>query len=122
MDSVPPSLEIARLDLLYSVRMHSRCCGLLLVLVAVAFVPALAGTTIQGQALYQVVRQQPSVITPIVSEHTQAAVAVPKAPDATSAPTPDWAAGTWPSPDANLDNTVRNFILPAAAVLRVAGV
>ena len=45
--------------------------------------PAQAGATIQGQALYQVVRQQPSVITPVVSEHTQAAVAVPKASEKT---------------------------------------
>lgn len=43
------------------------------------------------------------------------------APNAASAPVPDWSAGTWPDEEANIDNFVRNFVLPAAAARRIAG-
>jgi hypothetical protein len=43
-------------------------------------------------------------------------------PDAASAPLPNWSAAAWPSENANLDNTVRNFLLPPAALRRVAGI
>lgn len=43
------------------------------------------------------------------------------APDAASAPVPDWSAGTWSSPSANLNNDLRNFLVPPAAVSRLAG-
>jgi hypothetical protein len=42
-----------------------------------------------------------------------------QAPDAASAPMPDWSDAAWPDAAARLDNTVRNFILTPAAVLRV---
>jgi hypothetical protein len=42
------------------------------------------------------------------------------APDNDSAPEPDWSAGTWadtaPGENPNIDNTVRNFLLPPAAL------
>jgi len=45
--------------------------------------------------------------------------------DTTKAPEPDWNAATWANDasgdNPNLDNNVRNFILPAAAVRRLAG-
>jgi hypothetical protein len=46
--------------------------------------------------------------------------------DAAKAPDPDWSAATWANDSTteenpNLDNNVRNFILPAAAVRRLAG-
>jgi hypothetical protein len=43
------------------------------------------------------------------------------APNAASAPVPDWSAAAWPNESANLDNTVRNFLLPPAAIRRVTG-
>jgi hypothetical protein len=39
----------------------------------------------------------------------------------TSAPVPDWTSAAWPDATANLNNHVRNFLLPPAACLRVAG-
>lgn len=44
------------------------------------------------------------------------------APQVTSAPVADWAAATWPNPGANLDNNVRNYLFPPAALRRVAGI
>jgi hypothetical protein len=42
------------------------------------------------------------------------------APDADSAPEPDWSAATWtdlaPGENPNIDNAVRNFLLPPAAI------
>jgi hypothetical protein len=53
------------------------------------------------------------------------------APNAASAPVPDWSAAAWPAPappppaaieqTPNVDNTVRNFLFPAAAIRRLAG-
>jgi hypothetical protein len=55
-----------------------------------------------------------------------------QAADATSAPVPDWSAAAWPAPSPappappeqtpNVNNTVRNFLLPPAAIRRLAGV
>jgi hypothetical protein len=39
-----------------------------------------------------------------------------KKPDATHAPDPDWTAGTWPANDSNIDNSVRLFVVPPAAL------
>jgi hypothetical protein len=44
------------------------------------------------------------------------------APQVTSAPVADWAAATWPNSGANLDNNVRNYLFPPAALRRVAGI
>ena len=51
------------------------------------------------------------------------------APDGDSAPVPNWSAGVWPDPTPpppapaevtpNVDNTVRNFLLPPAALLHL---
>ncbi len=42
------------------------------------------------------------------------------APDAASAPEPDWSAATWSDPATNLDNTIRNFLFPPAVLHRLA--
>lgn len=44
------------------------------------------------------------------------------APNATGAPAPDWSAAAWPATNPHVDNLVRHFLLPPAAVSRVAGV
>jgi hypothetical protein len=43
------------------------------------------------------------------------------APNATAAPAPNWSAAAWPDEVANLDNTVRNFLFPPAAIRRLMG-
>jgi hypothetical protein len=52
-----------------------------------------------------------------------ARIRIPAAPppNAASAPIPDWSAAAWPDESTNIDNTVRNFLLPAAAIRRVTG-
>lgn len=60
-----------------------------------------------------------------------ARVSIPAQPTA-GAPKPDWSAAAWPAPTPpppaplevtpNVDNTVRNFILPAAVIRGLAGV
>jgi hypothetical protein len=42
------------------------------------------------------------------------------APDAAHVPVPDWSAAAWPNERANLDNLVRNFLFPPAAIRRLA--
>ena len=37
-------------------------------------------------------------------------------------PLPDWSPGIWPNETSNLNNSVRNFLLPAAALRRIAGI
>jgi hypothetical protein len=44
------------------------------------------------------------------------------APNAASAPNPDWSAAVWPDTSANIDNSVRIFLFPAGALRRIAGV
>jgi hypothetical protein len=44
------------------------------------------------------------------------------APNAASAPVPDFTAAAWPNVGANLDNFVRIFVFPAGALRRIAGV
>ena len=48
------------------------------------------------------------------------------APNAASAPVPDWDAAKWadttPGENPNIDNTVRHFVLPTAAIRRLAGI
>ena len=43
------------------------------------------------------------------------------APNAATAPAPNWSAAAWPNEAANLDNTVRNFLFPPAAIRRLVG-
>lgn len=42
--------------------------------------------------------------------------------DANSPPRPDWVAAAWPGSNDSVDNTVRNFLLPPAALAHVVGV
>jgi hypothetical protein len=76
--------------------------------------------------------ENPAEVDPTAVLLARLRIPAAAAPNATSAPIADWSAAAWPAPTPaspapievtpNVDNNVRNFILPAAAVRRLAGV
>lgn len=76
--------------------------------------------------------ENPAEVDPAAVLLARLRIPAAAASSATSAPSADWSAAAWPAPTPaspapievtpNVDNNVRNFILPAAAVRRLAGV
>lgn len=67
-------------------------------------------------------RERPLGVDPTAVLLARLTLPATKPPDAKSAPVPDWKAGTWAPQDSNLDNFVRQFVLPPAALRRLAGI
>lgn len=73
--------------------------------------------------------QNPAGVDPTAVLLARLSIPAGPAPDGDSAPVPNWSAGVWPDPTPappapaevtpNVDNTVRNFLLPPAALLHL---
>lgn len=70
--------------------------------------------------------ENPAAIDPTAVLLARVRLPAGPAPNAASAPVPDWSAATWadsaPGENSNIKNDVRNFILPTAAIRHLAGV
>ncbi|MDB6151410.1 MAG: hypothetical protein JWQ44_2858 [Chthoniobacter sp.] len=70
-------------------------------------------------------RENPAGIDPTAVLLARVRIPATPGPTAASAPVPDWTAAIWadtaPGENPNIDNRVRNFILPPAAIRRMAG-
>jgi len=66
--------------------------------------------------------ETPATVDPSAVLLARLRIPAAPAPDAASAPVPDWTAAAWPDPDTHLDNTVRNFLFPTPALRHLAGV
>ena len=64
--------------------------------------------------------ENPSSIDPTAVLLARMRLPAGPAPNAASAPLPDWSAGTWADPNPHIDNSVRNFLFPASALRRIA--
>ncbi len=65
--------------------------------------------------------ENPETIDPTAVLLARVRIPATPAADGASAPAPDWSAAAWPDLATNLDNTIRNFLLPPAALRRVTG-
>lgn len=66
-------------------------------------------------------RDNPPGVDPTAVLLTRITLPAAAAANPVSAPRPDWSAATWPGASANLDNNVRNFLFPPAALRQIAG-
>jgi hypothetical protein len=65
----------------------------------------------------------PDGVDPTAIQLARLHLPAPRPANALTAPEPDWGAGAWPAanPTANIDNGVRQFVVPPAALRRLAG-